>query len=101
MGVSVLARITDHFEGLVTSALYGVEVDTVTESTVDDSAVFARKITHFRSYLSACAGVFRTSDVVDLSGRLVHVQGPAARSGFGIELSPWSAAESFLANLTR
>ncbi|MFF3525070.1 hypothetical protein ACFY2N_26760 [Streptomyces rubiginosohelvolus] len=36
-----------------------------------------------------------------VSGRLVHIQGSDAHNGFGIELTPWSAAESFLANLTR
>ncbi|WP_272263806.1 hypothetical protein [Streptomyces xanthophaeus] len=98
--ISVLARITDHSEGLVTPTLDGIEVDTVTESTVDEPSVFARRITHLRSYLSAYTGAFRTGDVVYLSGRLVHTQGPDAHSGFDIELNPWSAAESFLANLT-
>ncbi|WP_437105195.1 hypothetical protein [Streptomyces sp. enrichment culture] len=99
--ISVLARITDHSGGLVTPALYGIEVDTVTESTVDEPSVFARRITHLRSYLGAYTGAFRTGDLVYLSGRLVHIQGPGAHNGFGIELTPWSAAESFLANLTR
>lgn len=54
--ISVLARITDHSEGLVTPALYGIELDTVTESTVDEPPVFARRITHLRSYLGAYPG---------------------------------------------
>jgi predicted nucleotidyltransferase len=74
--ISVLARITDHSEGLVTPALYGIEVETVTESTVDEPSVFARRITHLRSYLGAYTGAFRTGDVVYLSGRLVHIKDP-------------------------
>jgi predicted nucleotidyltransferase len=96
--ISVLARITDHAEGLATPSLYGIEVDTVIESTVDEPHVFARRITQLRSYLGAYTGAFRTGDTVYLSGRLVHIQ-ESGRSTFGIELTPWSAAESFLANL--
>lgn len=54
-----------------------------------------------RSYLGAYTGAFREGDTVYLSGRLVHLLGPGDHSTFGIELTPWSAAESFPANLTR
>ncbi|NUK23687.1 hypothetical protein HRW08_13550 [Streptomyces lunaelactis] len=99
--ISVLARITDHREGLATPALYGIEVETVIESTIDEADVFARRITHLRSYLGAYTGAFRQGDTVHLSGRLVHIQGPGRLDGFGIELTPWSATTSFLANLAR
>ncbi|MEJ8653595.1 hypothetical protein WKI65_37525 [Streptomyces sp. MS1.AVA.3] len=99
--ISVLARVTDHTEGLATPAVYGIAVDTVIGSTIDEADVFARRITQMRSYLGAYTGAFREGDVVYLSGRLVHVHGPDQDSTFGIELTPWSAAESFLANLTR
>ncbi|MEV7470896.1 hypothetical protein AB0O20_30980 [Streptomyces kronopolitis] len=99
--ISVLARVTDHSEGLATPAVYGIEVDTVIGSTIDEAETFARRITQVRSYLGAYTGAFRTGDTVYLSGRLVHVHGPGAKSTFGIELTPWSAAESFLANLAR
>ncbi|MGW1409810.1 hypothetical protein [Streptomyces sp. NPDC002403] len=88
--LSVLARITDRSGELVTPALYGIEVDTVTESTVDEPSVFARRIIHLR--LGAYTGTFRTGDVVYLSGRPVHVHGPDAHSGFDVEVTPWSAA---------
>ncbi|MEU9706775.1 hypothetical protein [Streptomyces sp. NPDC047981] len=98
--ISVVATITDDVQGLATPALYGIGVDTVIHSTVDDPEVFARRITHMRSYLGAYTGAFRTGDTVYLSGRLVHTtDGP--RSGFGIELTPWTAAESYLATLAR
>lgn len=75
-------------------------MDTVIHCTVDDPEIFARRITHMRSYLGAYTGAFRTGDTVYLSGRLVHTtDGP--RSGFGIELTPWTAAESYLATLAR
>ncbi|MER5969435.1 nucleotidyltransferase domain-containing protein [Streptomyces sp. NPDC002055] len=99
--ISVLARITDHREGLATPALYGIEVDTVIASTIDEPEVFARRITHLRSYLGAYTGAFREGDTVHISGRLVHIQGPKGAGGFGIELTPWSATESYLANLAR
>jgi predicted nucleotidyltransferase len=98
--ISVVATITDDVQGLATPALYGIGVDTVIHSTVDDPETFARRITHMRSYLGAYTGAFRTGDTVYLSGRLVHTtDGP--RSGFGIELTPWTAAESYLATLAR
>lgn len=96
--ISVLARITDHTQGLATPALYGIEVDTVIKSTVDEPGIFARRITHLRSYLGAYTGAFREGDTVYLSGKLVHMQG-GDLSGFGIELTPWTATESYLANL--
>ncbi|MBV2355987.1 hypothetical protein KUM39_16665 [Streptomyces sp. J2-1] len=99
--ISVLARITDHREGLATPALYGIDVETVIASTLDEADVFARRITHLRSYLGAYTGAFRQGDTVHLSGRLVHTQGPTGTFGFGIELTPWSATESYLANLAR
>ncbi|WP_308299834.1 hypothetical protein [Streptomyces sp. CJ_13] len=98
--ISVVATITDDVQGLATPALYGIGVDTVIQSTVDDPEIFARRITHMRSYLGAYTGAFRTGDTVYLSGKLVHTKdGP--RSGFGIELTPWTAAESYLATLAR
>ncbi|MCZ0983948.1 hypothetical protein O1L60_45120 [Streptomyces diastatochromogenes] len=99
--ISVLARITDHAQGLATPALYGIAVETVTASTIDEAEVFARRITHLRSYLGAYTGAFREGDTVYLSGRLVHIQKPGQIDGFGIELTPWSATESYLANLAR
>ncbi|MDQ8705432.1 transposase family protein [Streptomyces sp. LHD-70] len=92
--ISVLARITSHTEGLAAPALYGIDVETVIESTIDEAEVFARRITHLRSYLGAYTGAFREGDSVHLSGRLVHIQGPGQLGGFGIELTPWSAATS-------
>ncbi|GAA0829187.1 hypothetical protein ACFQVD_08360 [Streptosporangium amethystogenes subsp. fukuiense] len=101
--MALLAKITDHREGLVTPALYGIKVKTILSSTVDEPDSFARKITHMRSYLGAYTGAFRTGDIVHLSGKLVHTQDDtqdAHRSGFGIELTPWSVTESYLATLT-
>lgn len=97
--MSLLAKITDHSEGLVTPALYGIKVKTILSSTVDEPDSFARKITHMRSYLGAYTGAFRAGDLVHLSGRLVYID-DVRRSGFGIELTPWSVNESYLANLT-
>ncbi|PJN34463.1 hypothetical protein CG747_39650 [Streptomyces sp. CB02959] len=56
-----------------------------------------RDRTRFRHGTPKYTGAFRKGDVVYLSGRLVHLHGPGAASAFGIELTPWSAAESFLA----
>ncbi|MFD5878486.1 hypothetical protein [Streptomyces yangpuensis] len=99
--ISVLARVTDHSKGLATPALYRIEVEAVFESTIDEPEVFARRITHLRSYLGAYTGAFREGDQVYLSGALVHLQEPGRVDTFGIELTPWTAAESYLANLTR
>ncbi|MFC7650334.1 hypothetical protein ACFQX6_65880 [Streptosporangium lutulentum] len=97
--MALLAKITDHTEGLVTPALYGIKVKTILSSTVDEPESFARKITHMRSYLGAYTGAFRTGDIVHLSGKLVHTH-DGTHSGFGIELTPWSVTESYLATLT-
>ncbi|WP_244229935.1 nucleotidyltransferase domain-containing protein [Kitasatospora albolonga] len=79
--ISVLARITDHRQGLVTPAVYGIEVETVTASTIDEPEVFARRITRLRGYLGAYTGAFREGDTVYLSGRLVHTGAPGALAG--------------------
>ncbi|MFE7216678.1 hypothetical protein ACFY0A_38640 [Streptomyces sp. NPDC001698] len=65
--VTLLARITDHSQGLVTPALYGVEVTTILAATVDEPDRFARRITHLRSYLGAYTGTFRTGDTVHVA----------------------------------
>ncbi|MEU5836334.1 nucleotidyltransferase domain-containing protein [Streptomyces diacarni] len=97
--IGVLARITDHTQGLATPALYGIDVTTVLHSTVDDASVFAERITRLRSYLGAYTGAFREGDTVHLSGRLIHLNQPGGDT-FAIELTPWSVTEGFLANLT-
>lgn len=97
--ISLLAEITDHAEGLTTPAVYGIEVRTVLGSTIDEAHAFARRITHLRSYLGAYTGAFRSGDTVHLAGKLVHTQG-GGHSGFGVELTPWSASGSYLASLT-
>ncbi|MEU8543103.1 hypothetical protein AB0C52_24490 [Streptomyces sp. NPDC048717] len=75
-------------------------MDTVIQSSVDDPETFSRRITHMRSCLGAYTGAFRTDETVYLSGKLVHTtDGP--RSCSGIELTPWAAAESYLALLAR
>jgi predicted nucleotidyltransferase len=66
--VTLLARITDHAQGLATPALYGVEVTTILSAGVDEPDGFARPITHLRSYLGAYAGAFRTGDSVHVAG---------------------------------
>ena len=96
--MSLLARITDHTEGLTTPAVYGIKVKTILSSTIDEPDSFARRITHMRSYLGAYTGAFRAGDTVHLSGKLVHTQ-DGARSGFGIELTPWNVGGSYVANL--
>lgn len=98
--MTLLASITDHGQGLATPALYQIEVGTILRSTVDDPDTFARRITYLRSYLGAYTGAFRTGDTVHLSGKLMHIQ-DGDHGGFGIELTPWSVSESFLARLTR
>jgi hypothetical protein len=96
--MSLLARITDHAEGLTTPAVYGIKVKTILSSTIDEPDSFARRITQMRSYLGAYTGAFRAGDTVHLSGKLVHTQ-DGARSGFGIELTPWNVRGSYVANL--
>lgn len=96
--VSLLAEITGHAEGLTTPAVYEIKVKTILSSTVDEPDSFARRITHMRSYLGAYTGAFRSGDTVHLSGKLVHTQ-DGERSGFGIELTPWTVSGSYVANL--
>lgn len=97
--VTLLARITDHSQGLVTPALYRMEVTTILAATVDEPDRFARRITHLRSYLGAYTGAFRTGDTVHVAGKLVHLH-HGDHSGFGVELTPWNTGTSYLANLT-
>ncbi len=96
--VSLLAQITDHTEGLATPALYGIAVTTILRSTMDEPDSFAPRITHMRSYLGAYTGAFRTGDTVHLSGKLVHSKG-GNHEGFGIEMTPWNASGTYIANL--
>ncbi|GAA3116380.1 hypothetical protein GCM10010530_43570 [Kribbella aluminosa] len=96
--ISLLAKITDHAEGLTTPAVYGIRVKNILSSTIDEPGSFARSITHMRSYLGAYTGAFRSGDTVHLSGKLVHTQ-DGERSGFGIELTPWTVSNSYVANL--
>lgn len=96
--ISLLAKIIDHSEGLTTPALYGIKVKTIISATIDEPGPFARRITHMRSYLGAYTGAFRSGDTVHLSGKLVHTQ-DGDRSGFGIELTPWSVSGSYVASL--
>ncbi|MGW2406042.1 nucleotidyltransferase domain-containing protein [Streptomyces sp. NPDC001739] len=96
--ISLLAEITDHAQGLATPAVYEIKVKTVLSSTVDEPASFAHRITHMRSYLGAYTGAFRSGDTVHLSGKLVHTQ-DGKRSGFGIELTPWTVSNSYVASL--
>jgi predicted nucleotidyltransferase len=97
--MALLATITGHAQGLATPALYQIKVNNIISSTVDEPEAFARRITSMRSYLGAYTGTFREGDTVYLSGKLVHIQ-DGERSGFGIELTPWSVSKSYLANLT-
>lgn len=97
--VTLLARITDHSQGLATPALYGVQVTTILSATVDEPDRFARRITHLRSYLGAYTGTFRTGDTVHVAGKLVHFH-LGDHTGFGVELTPWNTGTSYLANLT-
>jgi predicted nucleotidyltransferase len=96
--ISLLAKITDHAEGLTTPAVYGIKVKTILSSTIDEADSFARRITHMRSYLGAYTSAFRSGDTVHLSGKLVHTQ-DGEHSGFGIELTPWAVSGSYVANL--
>ncbi|WP_424888886.1 hypothetical protein [Streptomyces sp. XH2] len=50
--------------------------------------VFTQRIIHLRSYRGACTGAFRQGATVHVTGRLVHIQAPGQRKGFGIELTP-------------
>lgn len=84
--VTLLARITDHSQGLATSSLYGVEVTTILAATVDEPDGFARRITNLRSYLRAYTGAFRTGDTVHVAGKLVHLHN-GDHTGFGVDLA--------------
>lgn len=97
--IALLARITDHGQGLATPALYGIEVTTILSATIDDSDRLARRITHLRSYLGAYTGAFRTGDTVHVAGKLVHLR-DGDHTTFGIELTPWNVGTSYLASLT-
>lgn len=97
--MSLLAQITDHSQGVATPALYRIRVQLIIKSTVDEPHTLADKITYLRSYLGAYTGAFREGDTVYLSGKLVHLR-DGHRNGFGIELTPWSSTQSYLANLT-
>ncbi|MFF4829940.1 hypothetical protein [Streptomyces sp. NPDC001312] len=98
-GVTLLARTTDHSQGLVTPAVDGVQVTTILAAAVDEPDRFARRITHLRSYLGAYTGTFRTGGTVLVAGKLVHLRN-GDHSGFGVELTPWNAGTPYLANLT-
>jgi predicted nucleotidyltransferase len=97
--MTLLARITDHSQGLVTPALYGIRAQLILSATVDEPETFVDRITCLRSYLGAYTGAFREGDTVHLTGKLVHLQN-GDHSTFGIELTPWNVSKSCLANLT-
>lgn len=96
--IQLVAEVTDHSQGLLTPAVYGISVQSVLEATVDDPGRLAPRITRVFSHLGAYTGAFRTGDRLYLSGRLVHF-GHEHRSGFGISLTPWSIRGGYLANL--
>lgn len=54
---------------------------------------------YLRSYLGAYTGAFRSGDVVHVAGKLVHLL-DGGKSAFGVELTPWSASRSCIADLT-
>ncbi|MFB7292237.1 hypothetical protein [Actinacidiphila glaucinigra] len=97
--VTLLARITDHTHGLATPALYGIEVTTILNATIDEPDRLAPRITHLRSYLGAYTGAFRAGDLLHIAGKLVHLH-DGHHTGFGVELTPWSTGTSYLAHLT-
>ena len=107
---SLLARITNHAQGLATPAPYGIEVTTILSATVDEPDRFARRITHLRSNLGAYTGAFAratpctspesssTSTTAITPGFLTHILGrsvPAWLIGTGqrspVRLQPVSA----------
>jgi predicted nucleotidyltransferase len=65
--MSLLARVTDHAQGLATPAVYRIKVMNVLTSTIDEPKSLMRKITQMRSYLGAYTGAFRTGDTVHLT----------------------------------
>lgn len=97
--ITLLATVTDHSEGISTPALYGINVERVLSASVDDPQSFAGRVLYLRSYLGAYTGAFRSGDVVYVSGKLVHLF-DSGRSTFGVELTPWSAGRSYIADLT-
>ncbi|MGW0704161.1 hypothetical protein ACWD0A_33690 [Streptomyces sp. NPDC002867] len=50
-------------------------------STIDEAVVFARRITHLRSYLGAYTCAFREGDIVHLSGRWCTSRALATSAG--------------------
>ncbi|MDT0329205.1 hypothetical protein [Nocardiopsis lambiniae] len=96
--ITLLATVTDHAEGILTPALYRIRVDRVLRSTVDDPESFADRIVHLRSYLGAYTGAFRAGDPIHVVGRLVHLS-QGTEDTFGVELTPWTASRSYLADL--
>ncbi|MBB5494040.1 hypothetical protein [Nocardiopsis metallicus] len=97
--ITLLATVTDHSEGVSTPALYEINVERVLSATVDDPQTFASRVRYLRSYLGAYTGAFRSGDVVHVSGKLVHLL-DGGKSSFGVELTPWSASRSYIADLT-
>ncbi|TQN32215.1 hypothetical protein FHX37_2165 [Haloactinospora alba] len=93
-----LAEVTDHSQGLLTPAIYGINLENVLGSTVDDPAWLTARVTHIFSHLGAHTGAFRAGDRIHLSGRLVHFRNDN-RSGFGISLTPWSVQGDYRATL--
>lgn len=96
--IQVVAHVTDHTQGLLTPAAYGIKVQCVLGATVDDPERIAGRITHVFSHLGAHTGAFRAGDRLYLSGRLVHFD-RGGIGGFGISLTPWSVRGDYLANL--
>jgi len=96
--IQLVAEVTDHSQGLLTPAVYGISARSVLGSTVDDPERLAPRITHVFSHLGAHTGAFRTGDRLYLSGRLVHF-GRERHEGFGVSLTPWSLRGDYLANL--
>lgn len=96
--IQAIAEVTDHTQGLLTPAAYGVRIESVLGSTVDDPQRLTAHVTHVFSHLGAYTGAFRTGDRLYLSGRLVHFHN-GDRSGFGVSLTPWNSRGDYLANL--
>ncbi|TDQ52885.1 hypothetical protein [Actinorugispora endophytica] len=96
--IQLIAEVTDHSQGLLTPAVYGISVRDVLGATVDDPERLAPRVTHAFSQVGAHTGAFRVGDRLYLSGRLVHF-GEGTRDGFGVSLTPWSVQGDYLANL--
>lgn len=95
----MIATVTEHAQGIATPALYGIEVNVILSSTVDEPEQFAPRIRYLRSYLGAYTSAFRTGDTIHAIGKLVHLQ-DGDHSTFDVELTPWNVSSSYLANLT-